>query len=108
MAGLGFEMRAIDAVAQQRMTDMGEVHPDLMGAAGLKLAGEQRRHRFAVAPVKELLDFPVGDRLAAGVTYRHFLPGVRMAVDRRIDGAALAVRHSPYERHVAAPHRAPP
>ena len=28
-----------------------------------------------------------------------------MAVDRRVDGAALAVRHAPDERHVAAPHR---
>src|SRR3982074_3979609 len=104
MAGLGFEMRAIDAVAQQRMADMGEVPPDLMGAAGLELAGEQRRDWFAVAPVKELLDLPVGDRLAAGVTYRHFLPGVRMAVDRCIDGAGLAGRHSPYERQDEARH----
>jgi hypothetical protein len=29
-----------------------------------------------------------------------------MAVDRRIDGAALAVRHAPDQGHVAAPHRA--
>ena len=29
-----------------------------------------------------------------------------MPVDRRIDGAALAVRHAPDEGHIAAPHRA--
>src|SRR5260370_27016488 len=106
MAGLGFEMRAIHAVAHQGVADMGEVYPDLMGAAGLELAGEQRRDRFAVAPVKGFLDLPVGDRLAAGVTYCHFLPGIRMPVDRRIDGAALAVRDTPYEWHVAPPHPA--
>ena len=39
-AGLGLEVRAIDAVAQQGMADMGEMHPDLMGAPGLELAGQ--------------------------------------------------------------------
>ena len=106
VAGLGLEVRAIDAVAQQRMADMGEMHPDLMGAAGLELAGQQRGDRLAVAPVEGFLDFPMGDGLAAAFAHRHFLPRMRMPVDRRIDGAALAVGHVPGERHVAAPHRA--
>ena len=42
-AGLGLEVRAIDAVAKQGMADMGEVDPDLMGASGLELAGESAR-----------------------------------------------------------------
>ena len=48
----------------------------------------------------------MGDGLAAAVAHRHFLAGMRMAVDRRIDGTALAVGHVPGERQVAAPHRA--
>ncbi len=106
MAGLGFEVRTIDGIAHQGVADMGEMHPDLMGAAGLELAGQKRRDRFAVAPVKGLLDLPMGNRLAAAFAHRHFLPGKSMPVDRRVDRAALAVRHAPYECHVAAPHRA--
>src|SRR5260370_40575740 len=104
MAGFGLEMRAIDAVAEQRMADMGEMHPDLMGAPGLELAGQERRDRLAVAPGEGFLDLPVGDRLAAAFAHRHFLPGMRMPVDRRVDGAALAGWDAPYEGHVGAPH----
>ena len=85
---------------------MGEMDPDLMGAAGLELAGQQRRDRLAVAAVEGFLDLPMGDGLAAALAHRHFLPGMRMAVDRRIDGAALAVGHVPGEGQIAAPHRA--
>ena len=49
VAGLGLEVRTIDRVAHQGVADMGEMHPDLMGAAGLELAGKQRGHRLAVA-----------------------------------------------------------
>ena len=71
-----------------------------------ELAGQQGRDRLAVAPVEGFLGVPMGDGLAAAVAHRHFLAGIGMAVDRRIDGAALAVGHVPDERHVAAPHRA--
>ena len=106
VAGLGFEVRAIDAVAHQGVADVSEMHPDLMGAAGLQLTGQQCRDRFAVAAVEGLLNFPMGDGLAAAVAHRHLFPRIGMPVDRRIDGAARAARHVPGERHVAAPHRA--
>ena len=48
VAGLGLEVGAVDGIAQQGMPDMGEVHPDLMGAPGLELAGEQRGDRLLV------------------------------------------------------------
>src|SRR6266404_4066019 len=88
------------------MADMGQMHPDLVGAPGLELAGQERRDRLAVAPVEGFLDLPVGDRLAAGITYRHFLPGMRVPVDRRVYGAALAVGDAPHEGRIAALHRA--
>src|SRR5439155_4039186 len=81
MAGLGFEMRAIDRIAHQGMADMGQMHPDLVGAPGLELTGQERRDRLAVAPVEGFLDLPVGNRLAAGIAYRHFLPGIWVPVD---------------------------
>src|SRR3979411_193444 len=99
-------MRAIDAVAQQGMADMGEMHPDLMGAAGLELASQQCCDRLAVSSNEGVLKCPVVDGLAAALTHRHFLPGVGMPVDRRIDGAALTVRQVPYPGHVSRPHRA--
>src|SRR5258707_12104242 len=89
MAGLGLEVRAIDGIAQQGMADMGQMHPDLVGAAGLELTGQQRRDRLAVAPVEGFLDFPVGNPLPAGATYRHFLPGIWVPVDRRVQGTRL-------------------
>ena len=106
LAGLGLEVRAIDGIAHQGMADMGEVHPDLMGAPGLELAGQQRGDRLAVAPVEGRLQLPMGDRLAAALAHRHFFAGIRMPVDRRIDRAALAAGHAPDEGHVAALHRA--
>ncbi len=48
----------------------------------------------------------MGDGLAAAVAHRHLFAGMRVPVDRRIDGAALPVRHPPDEGHIAAPHRA--
>ena len=44
-------MGAVDGVAEQGVADMGEMHPDLMGAAGLELAGELRGDRLAVVTV---------------------------------------------------------
>ncbi len=35
--GLCLEVRTVDAVAHQGVTDMGEVDPDLVGPPGLKL-----------------------------------------------------------------------
>ena len=43
------------------------MHPDLVGAAGLELAGQKRRNRLAVAPIEGFLDFPVGNGLAAAL-----------------------------------------
>src|ERR1700722_20164489 len=85
---------------------MGEMHPDLMGAAGLEFARKKGSHRLAVGAIEAFDDFPMGDGVAASFTDRHFFPRVRMPVDRGIDRAALPVRHPPDESEVAAPHLA--
>src|SRR5258708_6269296 len=88
------------------MADMSQMDPDLMGAAGLELAGEETGDRLAIAAVKGLAHFIMGDRSAAAVSHRHLLPGVRMAVDRGVDRAAGAARHAPGKGEIAAPHLA--
>src|SRR6266700_5973378 len=108
MAGLGLEMRAIDGITQQGMADMGEMHPDLVGAAGFEPAGEEGTDGLAVAPLEALLDLPMRDRLAATLADRHLLPGARVAVDGCVDRAALPVRHAPGESQVAPLHRPRP
>src|ERR1043166_6919811 len=95
LAGLGLEMRAVDGIPQKGVADMGQMHPDLVGPPGLEPAGEQRSHRLAVAAVEDLAHLPMGDRLAAALAHRHLLARKGMAVDRRVDGAALAVGYAP-------------
>ncbi|MBA7467948.1 hypothetical protein ES707_03187 [subsurface metagenome] len=85
---------------------MGKVHSYLVGAPGLELAGQKRGHRLAVAPIEHLFNLPVRDRLAAALAHRHLFPRKRMPVDRRIDGAALAVRYAPDKGEIAAAHLA--
>src|SRR3954471_23702121 len=75
--GLGLEMRAVDGIAQQRVPDMGQMHPDLVGAAGFQLAGEQRGNRLAVPAIKRLRDLPMRHGLSAALAHRHLLPRMR-------------------------------
>src|SRR5437764_12044481 len=98
MTGLGLEMRTVHAVAHQGMADMGKMHPDLMGAPGLELTGQQRRDRFAVAPLDAFLDLPMGDALTAALAQRQLLAGLRLASNRRHHRAALAVPPRPDKR----------
>ena len=48
---LGLEVGAVDRIAHQRVSDMGEVDPDLVGAPGLELAGHQRGDQIGRAHV---------------------------------------------------------
>jgi len=60
LASLGFEAAAIDGVAEERMPDRGEVDADLMRAPGLEPAGEETRHRRAVAAAVAFEQLPIG------------------------------------------------
>src|SRR4029077_18452956 len=102
---LGLEVRPVDGVAEQGVTGMGVMEPDLVGAPGLQPQGEQGGDRLAVAPVKGGAGLPMCDRLAAALAHRHLLPRVRVAIDRRDDGAVRPVRDAPGEGEIAALHR---
>src|SRR6516164_35533 len=101
-------MRTIDGVAEQRMADMGKVHPDLVGAPGLEPAGEQRSDRLAVGPGEGLPHLIMSDGLPPALPHRHLLPRMGMAVDRRIDRALDPAGRAPGESEVAAFHLAGP
>jgi hypothetical protein len=108
LAGLGLEVGAIDGIAHQRVAEMSEVNPDLMGPAGLEPAGHKRRDRLAVVTAENFPHFIMGDRLTAARAHGHLFARVGMTVDRRIDGAARPVRRAPDKGEIAALHRPGP
>src|SRR5262249_58764244 len=95
MGGLGAKTRSVDAVAQERMADMSQVHPDLMGAAGLQPAGKKARHATAVNPVVALEHLPMGDGLAPAGADRLLVARAGVALEGRVDHSLPAVRHAP-------------
>ena len=92
---------AIRRIADQRMSERGEMHADLVRAAGLEPAGEQRAIAEALAHVVvRARGFPAGDD-------RHRRAPHRMAADRRIDRAA-AGDVAGGERQIFAVHAVAP
>src|SRR5262249_18070970 len=99
------EAAAIDLVPEERVSDRGEVHADLVRAPGLEPAGEEACDRRAVAAAVALEHLPMRHRGAAARTHRHLLARARMAADRLVDGAARALRHAPDKGEIAAAQR---
>ena len=83
---------AIGGVADQRMTDMGKVHPDLMRSSGFQPAVDQAGDR-AQDPCLQLV--VSSRRLAARGNHRHLLPVPRVASDVAFDPALGRTRHPP-------------
>src|SRR5580704_4679526 len=114
---LGAKTRPVNLVAQQGMSDRGQMHPNLVGAAGFEAAQEQagdwlswpraspcRRAR----PVRRAVafeHFPVGYRLAPALAHCHAVARLRVTVDRPVDGAARPIRCSPDEGEIGALER---
>src|SRR5438477_1313474 len=78
--GLGPESGGVGVIAQQRMADMGEVHPDLVGPAGFQAAHGQAGDRLAVDAGVFLQDLPVGYGLAAALPDRLLVARLGMAI----------------------------
>src|SRR5579883_3399202 len=116
---LGPKAGPVSGVPEQRMAGGSEVDPDLVGAAGFKLACEEARYRLASVaglalaspparcPGIALDDLPVGDGLAAAVAHGHAVARLGMAVDRGLDGAPRPGRRPPDEGEIAAPECSP-
>src|ERR1700730_14730497 len=95
LARFGLEAAAIDRVAEERMADRGEVEADLMRAPGLEPAGDETRHRRAVAAAVAFEHLPVGDRRAPARAHRHLVADAGMAADRLGDGARAPLPAAP-------------
>src|SRR5688572_16278548 len=85
--GLGLEAGPIDGIAQERVADMGEVHPDLVGSPRLQLAGEEGGDRLSVGSGVGFQEPPMRDRLAASRPHGLLVAGLGMAVEGSIDRA---------------------
>src|ERR1035437_1367703 len=101
-AGLGLEAGAVAGVAQDRMADMGQMHSNLVGAAGLQGARQQAGDRLAVGAYIALERLPMGYRLASARAHRALVAGLRMAVERSVDGAFRAGGRAPDQGEIAA------
>src|SRR3954469_8526949 len=82
---LGPKTGAVDVVAQQRMANMGEMDPDLVGAAGLQATGQQAGYERAVGARIALQHLPMRNGVAAASAHGHFVAGMWVAVDRLVD-----------------------
>src|ERR1035437_8333801 len=101
-AGLGLEAGAVAGVAQDRMPDMGQMHSNLVGAAGLQGASQQAGDRLAVGADRALERLPMGYRLAAAFAHSAFVARLRMTVERSVDGAFRAGGRAPDQGEIAA------
>src|SRR5688572_22365121 len=104
--GLGLEARAVGLIAQQRMADVREMDPNLVGSPGLQPAGKKARDRFAVGAGVFLQELPVSYRLAAALPDGLLVARLGMAVDRGVDRASWAVWHAPDEGEISPFQRA--
>lgn len=100
----------VERVAEERMTEMRHMHPDLMRAAGLEIAAEKARDGAAGRSRESLDKLPMGDGFAAARRRhdRHLLPVRRVASERRLDLSGRPLGHPPDEGEIAPfePHAA--
>ena len=99
---LGLEAGGVGLIAHDRVTDMGQMHADLMRAAGLQPAFDEARDRLAVGAGVALQHLPMRHRLAAALAHGALLTRFGAAVERRVDGAARLIGRTPDEGEIAA------
>ena len=102
LAAWGSAIAAILRVADQGMSQMGEVDPDLVGAPGFQPAFDQRSEgAFGGA---EFFQHRITCRrpLAAGAQHRHALAVEWAAPDLAFDQAGGVTRRSPYDGVIGA------
>src|SRR4029077_6952150 len=103
--GFGPEAGTVRRIAKNRVPDMGEMHPDLVGATRFQGTRDQARDRLSVSPEKTLQHLPVSDGRAPGLAHRLLVACVGMAADGCINGALRAIRCTPDQSEIAALER---
>ena len=91
---------SVHGVADDRVTDRREVHPNLVSAPGAQRQFEDSRAGKALEHAK------VGHRLAATLDDRHAPPVARVPGDRRVDRPRVLTETAVDERPIRASERA--
>src|SRR5260370_18167638 len=84
---LGLESGPIDAVADERMADMGEMYPDLVGPARFQPAGKQARDGIRSGAEIPFRHLPVPDGMPAALPHRPFVARIGLPGDLRLHPA---------------------
>ena len=87
----------VELVGHDRMADVREVDADLVGAAGLRLAPDQRE---AAEPLDDLVERHRGLAAVLRRADRHLLADGRVEADRPLDVVAVALRDAVDQRQV--------
>src|SRR6476660_6169266 len=103
--GFGPEAGAVSRIAKNRVPDMGEMHPDLVGTPRFQSTRDQARNRLSVSPKKTFQHLPVSDGRSPGRAHRLLVACVGMAADGCINGALRAIRCTPDQSEIAALER---
>src|SRR5438094_7387852 len=101
-AGFGLKSATVCHIAHNRVPDMGEMHPDLMGAPCFQSTGDKACNRPAVGPEKTFEDLPVSDRPAPTRAYSLLVAGMGMTPKRGLDCALRTIRCTPDNSEIAA------
>src|SRR6478752_5755816 len=101
-AGFGLKSGAVGGITQNWVSDMGEVHPDLVGTPCFESTCEEASDRLAVRPKKALQDLPMGNGRAAASTHGLLVARVRVAVERGVNCPLRAFRCAPHQGEVSA------
>src|SRR5579885_316776 len=101
-ARAGLEAFTVGFIAQQRVANLGEMHSDLVRAAGLQLAFEKGSDRLAILALEDFPHLVMGDRPAAARAHAHFYARARIAADRLVDRALQRRGDAPHQREITA------
>ncbi len=85
----GLEARRVDGIAHHGMANVGEMHPDLVGAAGFEMGANEARQRGALLVLEGFQHLVMRDRVAAcfAVDDGHARAIVGMTADASVDRA---------------------
>lgn len=89
-------------VAEDRMADGAQMHADLVRAAGVEIAREERRVPAHREHAVRRLRFAGLGRMK----HRHLRPIADAAADRRVDSCGLMLRNARDKREISFLHRA--
>ena len=105
-AGFGPEPGTVGYVPKNRVSDMGEVDPDLVGTPGFEGTGEQASQGLSVWSGETFQHLPMGHCGPTVLTHGLFVAGMRMTSEWGADRSLRTIRRTPNQGQIAALQRA--